>query len=138
MPAEVRCTSSGALSTEGSARTSTRTAVVTKPSTPDQRAGDDIGPRLFHQPAGNGEHSERSRQLTNILRRKRTRNQVGSAVSSEKIGQEGIGDEIHCVDADEDRTEPPDQRTPPLGPPPESGRGVAIGALRPRRTSEDQ
>jgi len=29
-------TSSGALSTEGSARTSTRTAVVTKPSTPDQ------------------------------------------------------------------------------------------------------
>src|ERR1700756_607371 len=36
MPAEVRCTSSGALSTEGNAKPKTRIAVVTKPKTPDQ------------------------------------------------------------------------------------------------------
>src|SRR5215469_8172810 len=36
MPAEVRGTSSGALSTDGSARPRTRMAVVTKPSMPDQ------------------------------------------------------------------------------------------------------
>ena len=58
------------------------------------------------------------RQLSEIDRGERAADQVGTPAGDDVVGQKRVGDKVGRIDAAQDETELPDERTSPVRPPP--------------------
>ena len=158
MPAEVRCTSSGALSTDGSAKAQNQRhrAGEAEDGHPEhdprsvhrqhadeanqrQRSGRGVSPRPCHQAAGDAKHQKSRRQLAEIDGGERAADEIGAPIGGHVVGQEGIGHKIGCIDAAENEAELPDQRPAPIRPPAATGsRCGTLGAAEARRVKRNK